>query len=605
MKLSANAAGARALLRCVATDMRWPALSMLGKPGLPEALREIAAEALPMLTVALRGIAADAADATARRIDMLRDELNLLRKLIAQAATPEWKALAAEADAVAAQLLVRQVPHFLETALTSKYHRDVKEALAALERVGSPESRAALEKFRSTKSRLVEKTVPGGIGADKESYVMHCYTSEFGQPKSDEEIAHDRRLLEDYEKRQAARKPKPTAPPPVAAPPPPPPAEPGAGEPEELSNDFVAASQCGIQADLLRLVDAQIKLLLTLHERGSLAPLAAFMNPKGEIEGLVMGAPRPGQQSLTVEGTIDFFQRHFRSEAPTGRIVASAIFYHGCHGPGRGYPQVAPAQTVDTADCIVGRLDHDSGQAVTLVIQYRVNADGSWHYDLPYYAMRTPDIFLDREYRPLLPDRLGEPRLPRRLARRSDQGTHSELMMLLECQLGALRGLLQSNQLEPVGATLSPHGEIQSVMLVSREDWEKHRMETKPKDPVVVYPVEQAGQPPIISAQFMARLFRMAGARGEIVASAIFFHGIYTTREAAQRGIMPAGIGEEPNCLVALLDHRLSQSRSVVLRYARDERGQWQFAPPEHYSAFPSVFHEDDSSYFDPPGGSS
>ena len=127
-------------------------------------------------------------------------------------------------------------------------------------------------------------------------------------------------------------------------------------------------------------------------------------------------------------------------------------------------------------------------------------------------------------------------------------------------------------------------------------------METRPDDPVVAYPVEQAGQPPIASVLFIVRLFRAAAERGGIVASAIFFHGVYTTKEAAQLGILPAGIGEEPNCLVAVLDHRLAQARCVVLRYARDERGQWQLATPEHYPAFPSIFHEADDSYFNPPG---
>ena len=464
MKLCASAAGVRALLRCVDSDLRRPALYTLCSPGLPAALREISAEAAPVLTAALRGITADAAT---KRLDLVGSELDSLRKLIAQANAPELQALKAETNTVAAQLLDRQVPAFLETALTSKYHRNVEEALARLEKIGSPESRAALEKFRNTKSRLVEKKVMGGIGADKDFYLMQYYTSEFGQPKCDEEIAQDRQRMEEYEKRQAARNPQPPAPPPVT-PPPPIPEAPADAE-DELSNDFVAASSCGIQEELLALVANQIELLFSLHRRGSLAPLAAFMNAKGEIEGLALTHKDPAAGAPTVAGVIDLFQQRFRREAPTSRIVACAVFYHGCHGPGRGYPQVAPAQTVETADCIVARLDHDSGQAVTWVLQYSAGADGSWRYAPPYYAMRQPDIFLDREYRPLLPDRLGEPRLPRRLARRSDHGTHTELMMLLECQLAALQALLQSNQLEPVGATLSPAGEIQTVMLVRRD----------------------------------------------------------------------------------------------------------------------------------------
>ncbi len=592
MKLSANAAGVRALLRCVGTDLRRPALHLLCAQGLPEAVRGISAEAAPVLAAALRGMAADA---ETKQIDLLGSELDSVRTLIAQADTPELHALEPAVAAAAARLAERQVPALLGKALTAQRHDDVKEALAMLERIDSPAARAALEKFRGTKSRLVEKRVMGGIGADKESYLLQVYTSEFGQPKCDEELARDAQWAKETAARYAAKNPRP-----VAAPPPPPAAEPAADD-EELADDFIAASSCGIAEDLLALLKNQWDLLVGLHQAGSLAPLAAAMNAKGEIDGLALTTKDPGAESRTVEGTIDFFREHFRKEAPAGRIVACAVFYHGFHGPGRGSPQVAPARTVDEADCIVARLDHDSGQAVTCVIQYQANPDGSWHYDPPYYALRHPDIFLDRDYLPLLPDRLGTPRFPRRPARRSDHGTHPELMMLLECHLEPLRALLQSNNLEPVGAKLSPAGEIQSVMLVRPDEWAAHRMQTKPADPVVAYPVEQAGQPPAASARFMVRLFRAEAARGEIVASAIFFHASYTTQEAAQLGLMPAGIGEEPNCLVAVLDHRLSQARSVVLRYGRDSRGEWRFAPAEHYSTFPSIFHEGDSSHFDQP----
>jgi hypothetical protein len=587
MKLSPNPAGARAMLRCLESDLRSPALQLLGAETMSAAVRELGAEAIAVLARTLEQVAGET---EARALERQLAEFETLGQLLARIGTPEAKALGARLDPSWLEARNRQVPSLLHRALTSKYHREVAESVRALERLASPEAKAALEKFRRSPSRLVEKTVIGGVGAREESYRQQVDTSEFGQQRSAAPTAEP--VL------PAEKKPVPRPAPSSALDAAPPAADVPAPEPD-LAQDYVAASARGIQDELLALVADQIGLLHSLHRNGSLAPVGAYMDAKGEIFGLALTTENATATDGSVQGTLDFFRDKFRAEAPAGRIAACAAFYHGCHGAGRGQPHVTPAQEVDQADCIVARLDHDSGQAVTCVIQYEANADGEWRYAPPYYALRRPDIFLDRDYQPLLPDRLGMPRWSRRPAQASDCGTHPELMTLLESHMPLLQSLLESDSLAPVAATLKPSGEIQAHMLFNRDVWASQGLQTDPTDPVVLYPLGPAEETPEGAIRFFIDLFRAAADQGEIVATAIFFHGIYTTTRAAELGIMPAKIGEEPNCLIAMLDHRLSQTMSVVQRYARDARGEWQFAPATHHPAFPSIFNPTGTSFLD------
>ncbi len=191
MKLNPNEAGARALLRCVAIDLRRPAIAMLGRPGLPEALRPISADAMEILADALHQISAAGEKTTDLLLGkVILDELESLLELLRLVATPEALDLLLNAQGVSFQIRNRLVPRFLENALTSKYHREVKEAIAALEQLGTTEAKSALEDFRRMKSRLVEKTLPPGVGSTAEICKIQVYTSEFGQQKSEEEIAY-------------------------------------------------------------------------------------------------------------------------------------------------------------------------------------------------------------------------------------------------------------------------------------------------------------------------------------------------------------------------------------------------------------------------------
>lgn len=583
MKLSTNVEGARALLRCVGTDLRRLALSALCQNGLPEAMRTISPEVHIVLAGALLQISSES---EARFTERLLTDLDTLQKLLGLIATPETRSLLPKLQAMSAQLRNRLVPKFLESALTSKYHYEVKDALAALEQMDTSESQAALEKFRSVKSRVVVKIIAPGVGSTKDRCEeRQVYTSEFGQPKCEAELACDVVLLSEWEKRHPMVASN-TASAPSA--------NPAADDvwPDDSAQYYAAASARGIEEELLALVDNQLDFLKTLHRRDSLAPLAAGMDSQGEINGLALMTKEHAADDRSAESAINFFRETFQASAVKGELVACAIFYHGCHGLGKGAFNVAPAQRITDADCIVALLDHRDGQAITCVIQYTAGADGEWQYAPAYYAPKQPSIFVDQIGMPLSPNQARASLFVRRPAAASDHGTHPELMTLVESQFEILKTFQQSGSLAPVVASMKPSGEIQTALGVNQDVWNSRHIETDTRDSIVFFPQGEGEKTPAGAVAFFVEKLRTAARNGEIVASAIFFHGIYDP-ESARLGLKPAETGEEPDCIVAQLDHRMSQAISLVIRYTRDSNGEYHYAPAEHYSAFPIIFNED------------
>jgi hypothetical protein len=164
-------------------------------------------------------------------------------------------------------------------------------------------------------------------------------------------------------------------------------------------------------------------------------------------------------------------------------------------------------------------------------------------------------------------------------------------MVLVENQREMLQRLLQSNSLAPVAITMKPSGAIQTAMLLDQHAWENHIVEVDLSDSIVFYPEGEREKTPAGAIAFFVEKFRAAARNGEIVASAIFFHALYDA-ENARLGLKPGEVGEEPNCIVAQLDHRLSQAISLVIRYSPDSNGEYRFDSAEHYSAFPIIFNE-------------
>ncbi|MDZ4403297.1 tetratricopeptide/SEL1-like repeat protein [Prosthecobacter sp.] len=372
MKLSQNVAGARALLACVGTDMRSVALGFLSASALQPFLQQIASETMPVFSEALRQIAAEVEK---RFNNRLLEELQHVRSMLRVIDTPDANDLLAEVSQTTSKLQNGLVPEWLECALKSGYHQEVKDALAALERLGTAESKAALEKFRGVESRLVKKYVVAGVGATIDDGYREVYTSEFGQPKCKEEIARHAQLEKEWQERHPQDKAKTES------------------LPQADDADVKAASDGGINLDLVALVHDQLGLLKALHRKNSLAPLAATMDLNGEIHGFALTSDDFGGVMPTVEEAVALFQQRFRAAARKDEIRACAVFYHGCRGAGQDTLNFAPALSEDDAGCFVALVDHSNGQAYAGIVPYLRNWNEEWEYGPTFYHAREREIF--------------------------------------------------------------------------------------------------------------------------------------------------------------------------------------------------------------------
>jgi hypothetical protein len=138
-----------------------------------------------------------------------------------------------------------------------------------------------------------------------------------------------------------------------------------------------------VPREILELLESQLPLVRELHQRGSLAPLAASMNAHGEIAGNALSAA--GRTDVSVESTLHHFSRTFgRVFAAGPSIKAAGIFFHG-HAEDR---IVRAAHTVREANALVVWLQHESGQSVQAVVLYErdESAPDEWKYGSPTFS---------------------------------------------------------------------------------------------------------------------------------------------------------------------------------------------------------------------------
>ena len=155
------------------------------------------------------------------------------------------------------------------------------------------------------------------------------------------------------------------------------------------------AEEIQLHPDLQALVDDQFAFAGRLQALGSFAPLAASMNPAGEITGaaLVTSEVAIDLSNLSADEGVGLLTRQFIDAAQRGEIKASAIFFHG-HNDGGPAPR--PAATEAEANCLVVFLDHRDGPAVAAVFNYRQATDGRWVYAPPFFIRKKAIVFAPR-----------------------------------------------------------------------------------------------------------------------------------------------------------------------------------------------------------------
>ena len=400
MALLQNEEGTRALLNCVDSDLRSDALSALSASGMCAPLHQVRADAVPMLHKALQQIVATP---TSHRDKWLIEEIQKLSDLLKQINTPESVDVLIEVDRAMALFKNRLVPEWLKCAMTNRSYDEVKNAIAALKEMRTLEAEAALETFRGTKSRLIEKYRPEGVGGREGGSTSMVYTSEFGQPKSDEEITaiklSDEECLDPESKKTEvtseegrvafmhaikAGNEQPACVTPIEE----------ITTPEVFLED-VSAGAAGVthavSGDLTALVHDQLEYLKTKRRTHLLAPVAFTTDLDGGGSVLTFSGGDRGDQ--TPEENISTLQQLLREKARNNEIRACAVFYHGNRDLGQGSLRLAPVAQNQQADCVVGLLDDHNGHAFVAFIPYHRNWMEEWEFGPIVYQPREREIF--------------------------------------------------------------------------------------------------------------------------------------------------------------------------------------------------------------------
>ncbi|SDR67312.1 hypothetical protein [Opitutus sp. GAS368] len=146
---------------------------------------------------------------------------------------------------------------------------------------------------------------------------------------------------------------------------------------------------------------------------------------------------------------------------------------------------------------------------------------------------------------------------------------HPDLQALLDDHLGFVQRLHASNSLAPLAATMDLAGGITGAALVA--DPEKLAADPGTPDDTI---------------RLLTERFVAAAQRGEIKASAIFYHGSNDRRSAP----LPAEYEADANCVVAFLDHRDGPAFAAIINYLQDSGGTWRYAAPVFIAKKPLIF---------------
>jgi hypothetical protein len=127
-----------------------------------------------------------------------------------------------------------------------------------------------------------------------------------------------------------------------------------------------------VPQDFTALINDQLPLLQYLQERGSLAPMAAGMDPHGEIAGEAPTYRKEHEQAPpSVSETVTQLLVRFRDAIKAGQYRAAAIFFHGCEQD----DAIHVAQDVEEANILIIWLLHASGRELQALLPYQMTRE--------------------------------------------------------------------------------------------------------------------------------------------------------------------------------------------------------------------------------------
>jgi hypothetical protein len=148
-----------------------------------------------------------------------------------------------------------------------------------------------------------------------------------------------------------------------------------------------------LHPQLEQLIDTMLPFVKEFHGNLQLAPHAASMTVSGEVLGSALVIDE-GRENISVEYAIEHFEKEYRESATQGKIIASAIFFHGIEAQ-KG---IFPATSISEAANLIVALEHHSGQSIYLAIPYHASSNG-FTYEMGKLIEKQPAVFLRKSKR--------------------------------------------------------------------------------------------------------------------------------------------------------------------------------------------------------------
>jgi hypothetical protein len=122
-----------------------------------------------------------------------------------------------------------------------------------------------------------------------------------------------------------------------------------------------------------------------LAEHGEFSPFGGTMNQDGEI---VAVSGHDGKQHPPSQSVIELMTQSLRQRARSGQLRAVGICYDA--------RTIPPGQT-EKCDAVCASVEHQSGEAINLILPYEKTSKGDVQYGQKFSTLRVPQFFASNE----------------------------------------------------------------------------------------------------------------------------------------------------------------------------------------------------------------
>jgi hypothetical protein len=138
--------------------------------------------------------------------------------------------------------------------------------------------------------------------------------------------------------------------------------------------------------DLNQLLDSLLPLAeRMLAEHGEFPPFGRTMNQAGEVVAL---GGYDGKEHPSSQNVIEIMSQTLRQRARSGQLRAVGICYDG---------RTTPPGRTEKCDAVCASVEHQSGEAVNLILPYERTSKGEVQFGQKFSTPRVPQFFVSNQ----------------------------------------------------------------------------------------------------------------------------------------------------------------------------------------------------------------